>query len=196
MQTTTQREFAAKHGVATSTVLSWRTKGWLIFAENGRLDVERSEARLRELGVKALTKTEANPLAIFAAETAPKTAAKAKKSPEAASPYAKAERARARKLVADAKIAELKLARMIEEVVDVVDVTAAWVEILGSLRNALRAIPARIAGELAARTSEHDVRTCLEREIDEVLRNVSETDTDVPLRPTAKKSAAGRKKKA
>jgi hypothetical protein len=43
----TQTEFAAKWHVTVTTVSNWRRDGYLVRRRNGKVDVERSEARLR-----------------------------------------------------------------------------------------------------------------------------------------------------
>ncbi len=122
--------FAAKCGRSVATIKSWKVRGWLVHEANGRIDEARSLAHLRELGKIA---RESNPLDEILGTSPKREEPKTTLDPEGS--------ARARKLLADAEIAEIKLGEMQERLVDVEQVGRAWIEVVRSVRNALRAIP-------------------------------------------------------
>lgn len=78
------------------------------------------------------------------------------------------EEARRRKLIAEARLAELELARQSREVVDVATVEALVEEHYATVRQRLRAIPARLAGQLAV-PEPAAARHVLQQAIEEAL---------------------------
>lgn len=82
-------------------------------------------------------------------------------------------RARARKMEADANLAELELSKALKEIVDTADVLEAWVEVLGAMRSKLLSLPSKVAPILSTETSIGNIQHIIEQQIREALDELS-----------------------
>jgi len=78
-----------------------------------------------------------------------------------------------RKDLADARLKELKLKQMEEEVIEKSDVVKDATTVGLSLRDNLMSIPARLASTLANETNPREVKSAIEREIRHSLEDIS-----------------------
>ena len=78
-----------------------------------------------------------------------------------------------RKDLADARLKELKLQQMREEVVDKVAVVKDAVSVAISLRDNLMAIPSRVSNILANESAPNEIKKLLEKELRNSLEDIS-----------------------
>lgn len=81
--------------------------------------------------------------------------------------------ARARKMVADAELAELELLKAKGDLVSAEDVCGAWTDVLGAARGKLLATPTKLAPLLSTETETGVIRHLIEEAIREALDELS-----------------------
>jgi hypothetical protein len=90
--------------------------------------------------------------------------------------------ARRRKLVAEAKMAELELAKAREEVIPANVVLATWQGLVVGFRSKMLAVPSRLAPAVIACATPAEAFELMERLVHEALEELSEQDmTDLVL---------------
>ena len=85
-----------------------------------------------------------------------------------------------RKMLADAELKELKVAREKGKLVAIADVAAAQGQIASNIRTRLRALPAKLTPRLVGRRRQ-DIKTLLEKEIDAALTELAQTAGKIAL---------------
>ena len=81
--------------------------------------------------------------------------------------------ARARKMVADAELAELELLKAKGDLVSAEDVRGAWTDVLGAMRGKLLAAPTKLAPLLSTESEIGVIRHLIEEAIREALDELS-----------------------
>jgi len=81
--------------------------------------------------------------------------------------------ARARKMEADAQMAELELLQAKRKLVSADDVTTAWVDVLSAMKAKLLALPSKCAPIAATETDIQIIQTVIENQIREALDELS-----------------------
>ena len=81
--------------------------------------------------------------------------------------------ARARKMEADAQMAELELLQAKRKLVSADDVTTAWVDVLSAMKAKLLALPSKCAPIAATETDIQIIQSVLENQIREALDELS-----------------------
>ncbi len=89
---------------------------------------------------------------------------------------------KARKIKAEADIAEMDAAKMAETLVLVDDVKHAWSELVTEVRTRLRNLPVRILPSIIGETNETRLKDVLLAEIDDALLAIANGDTIEPKR--------------
>ena len=100
--------------------------------------------------------------------------------------------ARTRKVTAEAKIAELELAKVVGDLVVAEDVVAAWDDVLGAFKGKLLNIPVKAAPLVAAETDDAVCQVIYEDLINEALEELS--NYDPKINPAKSKSVKGEPK--
>ena len=85
-----------------------------------------------------------------------------------------------RKLNAEATLAELKVAKMRDEVVDIEYVERCQARIYTNIRARLLAIPSRLTQQLAGKTSRLQIKSITEKEIHQALAELVKIAANVP----------------
>ena len=123
--------------------------------------------------------------------------------------------ARARKMEADAQMAELELLQAKRKLVPAEDVAGAWVEVLAAMKAKLLALPSVVAPVCATETDLPTIQSILENQIREALDELSSyqphehagrtsgpangdsgSDADVATAAPSKRGRVGRPRKA
>jgi len=86
--------------------------------------------------------------------------------------------ARARKMEADAQLAELELLKAKRELVQSADVLKAWTDVLGAMRSKLLALPTKCAPLIATETDIAAIQDIVEKQIHEALEELSGYDPE------------------
>jgi hypothetical protein len=81
--------------------------------------------------------------------------------------------ARARKMEADAQLAELELLKAKRELVSSADVLSAWVDVLGAMRGKLLSLPTKVAPLIATETEIGLIQHIVEQQVREALDELS-----------------------
>lgn len=81
--------------------------------------------------------------------------------------------ARARKMEADAQMAELELLQAKRKLVSADDVTAAWVDVLAAMKAKMLALPTKCAPICATETDIQVIQTVIEDQVREALDELS-----------------------
>ena len=87
--------------------------------------------------------------------------------------------ARARKMEADAQLAELELLKAKRELVSSADVRGAWVDVLGAMRGKLLSLPTKLAPLLSTEDQIGVIQHLIEEGIREALDELSAYQPDV-----------------
>jgi phage terminase Nu1 subunit (DNA packaging protein) len=145
----TGKEFAAHRGVHPSRVSQWKRQGRLVFADDGRINVEASDASLNSTLDQAKGMRRTGNITSSAA-TGPGAQAELQQvRPQEPANAARGDRAywddKAREQKAVATMAELKALQQAGALVPAAGVKKAATEAARSLRNAMLAIPDRIS---------------------------------------------------
>lgn len=111
-----------------------------------------------------------------------------RKAKEEAGP-ADFEKAKARKMAAEAELAEMELARARGELVTVADAGERLAKILERVRSRLVAFPGKLAPRLVGVDTAMEARGVLEGAVAEVLTELSSGGATTPARSTRKKAA-------
>ena len=88
--------------------------------------------------------------------------------------------ARARKMEADADLAELELLQAKKELVSANDVLNSWVEVLAAMRAKMLSLPTVTAPLVANETDIGAIQHIIEKQIHEALNELSTYDTNKP----------------
>ena len=123
--------------------------------------------------------------------------------------------ARARKMEADAQMAELELLQAKRKLVSADDVTAAWVDVLAAMKAKLLALPTKCAPICATEKDIKVIQSVIENQVREALDELSAYqpdehagrttgtnsssatgDADVKAAPASKRGRVGRPRKA
>jgi len=83
-----------------------------------------------------------------------------------------------RKIVADARLAEIKLAEALRAVVLVEDVARLWSDRCAAAREVLAPVPARLAEQLVGLGDEREIERILEAGVDEALHELAEWEPE------------------
>jgi phage terminase Nu1 subunit (DNA packaging protein) len=131
----TQSQFAKRCGVQRQTVSRWAKKGWLKLSRDGRIDAEASEAKLATRPAKYRGGTVGGPRSADASATLTLS------------------QAQARKELAQAELAELRLQRERGEFLSSGEVRQTWGRIMIAVRQTALSWPAKFRFELPHLTS-------------------------------------------
>jgi hypothetical protein len=172
MKTLNQTQFAKHLGVDRSRVTQLKQAGRLVFAENGRVDVEASEIKIKETAdpnrddvvarhAQARGKdTQAGEIGQIDIEQASTIKAlKPKKEPKPHDPNHKSLQA------------ELEYKKTIGELVSLEDMKAAVADMVTTFRQELENMPHRLAPDLVAKDI-NLIRSMLKQEVHTVLANL------------------------
>jgi hypothetical protein len=162
-------ELARLLGVSRQAIGDLVRRKVLEVGADERIDVELArhaiESRVRPSGKSAAT------LAVAPAPAAAPAASGAEQDATAVTSYHVAKTLRE---VAEARIAQLKLAELRGELVRAADVKATYAQLAAGLREALLQIPARMAAVLAAEADQGKVHDILRAELHQVLAQLHE----------------------
>lgn len=86
------------------------------------------------------------------------------------------QRERTRKLAADATLAELELAKAMQAVAPLDEITRAWSRKMAVIRQLVLTVPARVAMSLVGERSEIKIKQSLTNELTDALRRAAETE--------------------
>lgn len=178
----TTREYAVHRGISRQAIQDARRRGLIVRHETSRLiDVLASDALWESTALPRSTSSHAHvagnggALDGLLSRAAPSAS---QAWPGSAVPDAPGELTatqslnaeRARKMAADAQIAELKLGKLRGDLLDSREAGRVQFAVIRTLRNRLRAIPSREAALLAQLKTAHALRHRLTELIDEALR--------------------------
>lgn len=163
------REAAKFLGVDRSTVIRWKAAGWTVHYADGSIDVAATRRRAEANRDGRGRPPKRAPRTSF---TDPSTDPPPGEDDGADDPsYLKA---RARKELAQAQLAELELQRKRGEVISLEDARKVYVSVITSARVALEAVPARVAPRVVGLTSAVDIRRIVQGELASALRSLSD----------------------
>ena len=189
MSTLTQAAFARHLNVRPSYVKKLKDTGRLVMVSHTLIDVEASEARIRETadpGKVAVAERHAAKRAGQAAATMETKAAvdiqkPAKTAAEAGEPEAPEvpgtpdyQKARARKESANADLAEMEARTRAGQLMETAAVMAAVADAGATMRTHLATLPAILAPQLATMADENHIRLLLEDHIEQALGELVE----------------------
>lgn len=189
MSTLTQAAFARHLNVRPSYVKKLKDTGRLVMVSDALIDVEASEARIRETadpGKVAVAERHAAKRAGKAAATMETKAAvdiqkPAKTAAEAGEPEAPEvpgtpdyQKARARKESANADLAEMEARTRAGQLMETAAVMAAVADAGATIRTHLATLPAILAPQLATMADENQIRLLLEDHIEQALGELVE----------------------
>lgn len=189
MSTLTQAAFARHLNVRPSYVKKLKDTGRLVMVSDALIDVEASEARIRETadpGKVAVAERHAAKRAGQAAATMETKAAvdiqkPAKTAAEAGEPEAPEvpgtpdyQKARARKESANADLAEMEARTRAGQLMETAAVMAAVADAGATIRTHLATLPAILAPQLATMADENQIRLLLEDHIEQALGELVE----------------------
>ena len=189
MSTLTQAAFARHLNVRPSYVKKLKDTGRLVMVSHTLIDVEASEARIRETadpGKVAVAERHAAKRAGQAAATMETKAAvdiqkPAKTAAEAGEPEAPEvpgtpdyQKARARKESANADLAEMEARTRAGQLMETAAVMAAVADAGATMRTHLATLPAILAPQLATMADENQIRLLLEDHIEQALGELVE----------------------
>ncbi len=178
----TQAKFARHLGIAKSSVQSMKKNNRLVMTAAGLVDVEASEALIRETADPSKVAVAAR----HAAKRAEKAAAvdiqkSAKTAAEAGEPEAPEvpgtpdyQKARARKESANADLAEMEARTRAGQLMETAAVMAAVADAGATMRTHLATLPAILAPQLATMADENQIRLLLEDHIEQALGELVE----------------------
>lgn len=178
----TQAKFARHLGISKSSVQSMKKNNRLVMTAAGLVDVEASEALIRETADPSKVAVAAR----HAAKRAEKAAAvdvqkTAKTAAEAGEPEAPEvpgtpdyQKARARKESANADLAEMEARTRAGQLMETAAVMAAVADAGATIRTHLATLPAILAPQLAMMTDENQIRLLLEDHIEQAMGELVE----------------------
>lgn len=184
MTTLTQAAFARHLGVVKSYITLLKQQGRLVMTDDGKVDVEASEAKIkatedpgktavaerhsknREAGQGTAATTEATAGPRVDGQKAAKTEDDEPPTEPGTPDYQKA---RARKETANADLAEMEARSRAGQLMETAAVVAAVADAGTTLRTALQTLPGIIAPQLATMADENQIRLLLEDHIEQAL---------------------------
>lgn len=177
MQTLNQTEFAKHIGVAKSYITQLKQEGRLVFAENGKVDVEASLLRIKETGDPNRDDVAARHAQTRGAEL-PAVEAKAEK-PKKEKTIAEVSfsEARAKEQHFKSLQAELEYQKAIGEVVSAAEMKAAVGDVVTTFRQSLENIPHRAAPQFVGKDLDF-IRATLKQEIAQALNEMERNFED------------------
>jgi len=158
VNTATQAEFARMLGVQKSYVSKLKDQGRLVFAEDGRVDVEASKQRIQQTA-------DPNRDDVSQRFERPKGAENGRQSGDVGNSY---QAARAVKEKYSAMQAKLDYEKAIGKVVDKADVQAVVEDVITQFRQGLENLPYRLAPELVGLDLD-GIRAALKQEVFDAL---------------------------
>lgn len=177
MQTLNQTAFAKHIGVAKSYITQLKNEGRLVFAEDGKVDVEASIIRIKETGDQSRDDVAARHAEARGAELPAVAASPEKPKKEKTVSEVSFSEARAKEQHFKSLQAELEYQKAIGEVVSAAEMKAAVGDVVTTFRQALENIPHRAAPQFVGKDLDF-IRATLKQEIVAALHEMEKNFDD------------------